>query len=216
MPSQRDLFESRYRQIAATERIGWSDDDTIADSIERIHRAIRNCTPVSLLELGCGRGNIALAFADEWQVTSIDFSPTAIRWANQLAEQQKKTATFIEGDLTNPWPFTDDSFDTVFDANCLHFFHGDHRKHFIREGHRILKPGATLIIDTIVNQPKEEHWEMLGYDPTTRSRSQNGVKMNYFTEVPELLELVTSNGFTVVSTEITQRDDDHIWLVATK
>ena len=215
MPSQRDLFEARYQHIATTDRAGWSDEETISDSIQKI-QLITNKEPKTFLELGCGRGNIALAFADQWRVTGVDFSPAAIQWANQLAEQQTKKATFIEGDLTQPWPFEDNSFDIAFDANCLHFFHGDARDHFIREAHRILKPGGTLIIDTIVNQPPQEHWAMLGYDPTSRSSTQNGVRMNYFTEIPELLNLVTTNGFTITSTEISHRDDDHIWHVTEK
>lgn len=214
MSNQRDLFELRYQHIVTTDRIGWSDEDSIAESIRRIHNL--NLKTGSFLELGCGRGNIAIAFADQWQITGVDFSPTAINWAKYFASQQVKQASFIEADLTKPWPFEIDSFDVAFDANCLHFFHGDDRNHFLREAHRILTNGGTLLIDTIVNQPIQEYWEMLGYDPITRTSTQNGVKMNYFTEIPELLDLITSNGFTVTSTEITQREDDHIWIVATK
>ena len=216
MSTQRDLFEARYQHIAATDRVGWSDEDTIANSVEKIRQIILGMQPGAFLELGCGRGNIAIAFADEWQVTGVDFSPTAVRWANQLALKTSKSATFVEADLSEDWPFGGSSFDIVFDANCLHFFHGVDRQHFIREAYRVAKPGGILILDTIVNLPAQEHWKMLGYDPLTKASDRDGVAMNYYTEVPELLQLVAGNGFTITSTEITKLDDEHVWLVATK
>jgi ubiquinone/menaquinone biosynthesis C-methylase UbiE len=218
MPSQRELFEHRYQQISKTDRVGWSDEESLPVTLETLHRLVAQNSMKSgnLIELGCGRGNIALSFADHWRVTGVDFSATAIDWARELAEKVVQQAEFIVADLVQPWPFDHLSFDVAIDANCLHFFHGDARIHFIREAHRILKPNGALIVNTIVGQPEEQHWELLNYDLNSRSTFKDGVKMNYYAEIPELIDLVQSAGFEVISTEVTRIDHDLIWLFAMK
>ena len=168
-----------------------------------------------LLELGCGRGNISLALAqDGFDVTGVDFSPTAIEWAKGLAATTSEPATFEVADLTQPWPFPGNSFDVVIDANCLHFFHGEDRVHFLAEARRVLKPSGAFLLSTIVNQPEEKDWEFLGYDPVTRSSIQHGVVMNYYTTVPELTAALEGAGFEVCYSEITNIDHELLWLVA--
>jgi SAM-dependent methyltransferase len=218
MSSQQELFEQRYKQIASTNRTGWSDEVSIIESIERVRNLIRTqgLKPGKLLELGCGRGNLALAFEDDWQVTGVDFSPTAIAWAEDLASQQTKTAKFVQGDLREPWTYPDATFELVIDANCLHFFHGMDRIHFLKEAHRVLRPSGILAIATIVNEPDEEDWDMLGYDPAPRATFKDGVRMNYYSSEQELIDLVSSSGFQIVFSEITKIDGEHIWLVARK
>ena len=250
MPNQREQFESRYAQIAKSDRAGWSDDYEAA--IER-YRSLLAKAEVSggrLLEPGCGRGNIALALAQGgFEVTGIDFSPTAIEWAKGLELETKllsstpsirptvssclnewthrslspegdmaaevgQSATFEVADLAQSWPFGDRSFDVVIDANCLHFFHGEGRVHFLAEARRVLRSGGAFLLSTIVNQPEEKDWEFLGYDSSTRTSTQNGVTMNYYTTVPELLGALEGAGFEVIYSEITNVDNELMWLVA--
>ena len=253
------------------------------------------------------RGNISLALAqDGFEVTGVDFSPTAIEWAKGLdletslgcftswmpcispssvsssvfesglndetalgrfaalpifgrelvlpeAIFKRQLASFSVADLGQPWPFEDDSFDVVIDANCLHFFHGEGRGHFLAEARRVLKTdgrefdlfdsldssnnfnlpcgmdsssaapqlslargrlGGAFLLSTIVNQPEEKDWEFLGYDSLTRTSTQNGVTMNYYATVPELLGALEGAGFGVSYSEITNVDHELIWLVA--
>jgi SAM-dependent methyltransferase len=66
---------------------------------------IRPGAPLSYLELGCGHGFGALALAasnPNWHVTGIDFSPSHIAVARELAaEAGIDNAHFIEGDLAS-------------------------------------------------------------------------------------------------------------------
>ena len=215
MSSQQEQFESRYAQIATTDRVGWSDE--YESTIER-YRDLLAKAGVSggrLLELGCGRGNVALSFASQgWDVTGVDFSPSAIEWAKRLAAEVGQAATFEVADLRQEWPFADNSFDVVIDASCLHFFHGVDRGHFLNEARRVLKPGGVFLLSTIVNQPEEKDWEFLGYDPVTRTSVQHGVVMNYYATVPELMGALEGAGFEVRYSEMTNVDHELIWLVA--
>lgn len=219
MDAQQGLFEERYSQIVGTDRVGWSDEETCQFAIEMYHRQLAavGVHGGDLLELGCGRGNIALSFARlGWEVTGIDFSPTAIRWANELAINQNLEATFVEGDLRRPWTFESESFDVVLDANCLHFFHGADRAHFLREAYRTLRPNAYFLLSTIVNQPKQEDWEFLAYDPTLRSSFREGVAMNYYAESAELMEELMAAGFRVMSSIVTTNDHELMWATLRK
>ncbi len=219
MDAQQGLFEERYAQIVGTDRVGWSDEETSQFAIDMYHRQLAavGVHGGDLLELGCGRGNIALSFARlGWEVTGVDFSPTAIRWANELAITQNYEATFLEGDLRQAWPFESESFDVALDANCLHFFHGKDRAHFLNEAKRILRPNAYFLVSTIINQPKPEDWEVLAYDPETRTSQKNGVALNYYAESAELMEELMAAGFRVMSSVVTTKDHDLMWATLKK
>jgi 2-polyprenyl-3-methyl-5-hydroxy-6-metoxy-1,4-benzoquinol methylase len=215
MPSQQELFEARYSQIAKTDRVGWSDE--YKSTIGRYQNLLNLANQQSgkVLELGCGRGNISLALAQQgFEVTGVDFSPTAIDWARNFATETGQTADFEVADLGQPWPFGHDSFDVVIDANCLHFLHGDDRVRYLAEARRVTKRGGALLLSTIVNEPDEKDWEFLLYDPHTRTSRQNGITMNYYTTVPELVYALSLAGFEVSHSEMTNIDHELIWLVA--
>ena len=219
MESQQELFEQRYVAISGAGHVGWSDADSYEKSIEILKKMLSSVGAFegSLLELGCGRGNIGLDFArGGWRVTGIDFSPAAIAWANEYAIHQNLDATFIPGDLSHPWPFESESFDVVLDANCVHFFHGEDRAHFLAEAKRVLTTTGILVISSIVNQPKEEHWEMLGYDPALRVSRRDGVVMNNYVDAPELLTEIMDAGFRILTSVVEEGDHEVMWVACRK
>lgn len=219
MFSQKDLFEKRYEQISKTDQIGWSDEITCANAIE-MYKKLLSSVGVSggkMLELGCGRGNVALSFAKYgWDVVGVDFSPTAIRWAKELAIQQRLDAEFMEGDLSQAWAFESGEFDAVLDANCLHFFHGEDRSHYLLEAFRVLKDNGTFVVSSIVNTPEEKDWESLGYDPENRVTTRDGVVLNNYRTAPELIEEVSAAGFRVLSSVIVKDEAELFWMVLRK
>ncbi|MBS1703320.1 MAG: class I SAM-dependent methyltransferase [Armatimonadetes bacterium] len=219
MEAQQELFERRYAQIAGTDRVGWSDEVTSAFAIGMFQKQLTavGLSGGDLVELGCGRGNIALAFARlGWRSVGVDFAPTAVRWAQEFATEQGLEAEFRVADLREPWPFDTESFDAVLDANCLHFFHGDNRRRFLDEAHRVLRPSGYFLVSTIVNQPDPEHWEMLRYDPDARITRQDGVPLNCYVDAPDLIGELAEAGFRVVSSVVESRDHPIMWATLRK
>jgi SAM-dependent methyltransferase len=47
-------------------------------------------------------------------------------------------------DLNGPWPWADESVDEIFTSHCVE--HLDDVIHFMREAHRVMRPGATMEI----------------------------------------------------------------------
>lgn len=215
--SQQELFESRYRQISQTDRVGWTDEIGLKEALESISKLFKT-TSISegkFLELGCGRANISLHLAQEgFSVTGVDFSSTAITWAQSLATSLRVSAELIVSDLRKAWPFEDQMFDVVFDANCLHFFHGVDRNHFYEEAKRVLHPGGIFILSTCVGFPEAEHWELLGYDPGRKVTVRNGVVMNAFLEEHEVLAELELAGFETIEKFTTRVDHDLLWVAA--
>ncbi len=69
------------------------------------------------LELGCGQGLNALLTAASnpgWRVTAIDYNPAHIAYARRLAhEAGLQNVSFLEADVTAPWPTTLPAADVV-------------------------------------------------------------------------------------------------------
>lgn len=94
-----------------------------------------------ILELGCGLGNNA-KFLQERGFTELatDLSEVAL-------ESVKNYCPGIEIrclDLTQPFPFKDDSFDVIIADLCLHYFSDQMTKKIMAEIRRVLKNGGKL------------------------------------------------------------------------
>lgn len=96
-----------------------------------------------VLDAGCGPGLYARILVDRGaQVTGVDASVEMIK----LARAHVPEATFHHGDLTQPLPFADASFELVMSALCL-----DHVRDWrpvMREFARVLVPGGRLVFST--------------------------------------------------------------------
>ena len=96
----------------------------------------------SLLDLGCGIGQYSKYFADNgFSVTAADISERAL---TKLKERSPEIKTF-QLDMTEPLPFADDAFDTVFANLSIHFFSKKDTENLIREIKRVLKSGGLFI-----------------------------------------------------------------------
>lgn len=99
------------------------------------------------LAAGDGRYNtILLRKTDEVVATDIDQNALnkLVRNTPENLRGKLKTQTF---DITEPFPFENNSLDGVFCTGTLHFFAKDQLDHIVKEIDRVLKPGGQLIID---------------------------------------------------------------------
>lgn len=163
----------------------------------------------SLLELGCGAGNLSVAFARRgYGVTGVDIAPTAIAWAQENAAQAGVSATFLEWDVLTLIPIPSESFDIALDGRCLHCIIGGDRAQFFQTAHRILKPGGILALKTMCNEVPPNLWEE--FDPSTRCLITNGIATRYIGDSNAIVQEVMAAHFRVVDVSLLppQHDQD--------
>jgi len=103
----------------------------------------------SILDIGCGRGEIALHCAQSGAlVWGLDYATAALRLARSLPSSPKMA--FQQADACN-LPFSAHSFDTVFMLDVVEHLHPDALLAALNEAWRALKPGGRLIIHTMPN-----------------------------------------------------------------
>jgi len=164
----------------------------------------------SVLELGCGAGDVVLLFADRgYAVSGIDISPTAIEWAREKAESSPSTmlgvkklkAEFAVGDVTDLGHWDDETFDVVIDGHCLHCIIGEDRKKVFAETYRVLKAGGLFYVNTMCGDPDEPEMAK-SFDPKTRCMVVAGLARRYFGRPEDILEEIKSSGFKIERQEI--------------
>jgi ubiquinone/menaquinone biosynthesis C-methylase UbiE len=96
-----------------------------------------------LLDVGCGTGWLAEHFSD---YTGIDGSPEAV------AAAQGKGRSIIQGDVHEPLPFEDATFDGVVLKDLLE--HVTDPVAVVREAHRVLKPRGRVF----ASSPDAQRW----------------------------------------------------------
>ena len=122
-------------------------DDTMA-LLERIWFAggrewIATRVRGRVLEVAVGTGSNVLLFPPDAVVTGIDVSPGMLAEARRRLTEAGRAATLLEADAQR-LPFDDASFDTVVCALGLCSIPDPATA--IREMHRVLEPGGTLLL----------------------------------------------------------------------
>lgn len=100
----------------------------------------------SILDSGCGTGEIALLFASRGhKVTGIDFLAEPITIAKQKAAERGLTATFLVMDAL-ALKEQPEVFDNVFDSGLFHVFSDGDRRRYVAGLASVLKPGGRLFL----------------------------------------------------------------------
>lgn len=103
-----------------------------------------------VVDFASGAGEWALRMAKEYphakRIIGIDNFPEAIDYANAEAQAQRRNVKFHVGDIFNPQPFEDNTFDLVNARFILSIMPADkeHWLAFVRECYRICKPGGMI------------------------------------------------------------------------
>jgi 2-polyprenyl-3-methyl-5-hydroxy-6-metoxy-1,4-benzoquinol methylase len=100
----------------------------------------------SILDAGCGTGEIALFFASQGRtVTGIDYLEEPICRAKQKAAERGLSANFLVMDALNVKEIPQ-QFDNVIDSGLFHVFSDEDRRRYVEGLATILKPGGKLFL----------------------------------------------------------------------
>jgi len=132
--------EKQYRQLLAKGYAAWTGEDFLRAKAqqEKIFNwlSFNNYLPPPgspVLEMGCGNGAMASRSLAEqgYSVWGVDFSETAIKWAENNFRQSGLNAHFIVGNVCHIGSFEDGKFEFIIDGSCLHCLIDDERNHFL-------------------------------------------------------------------------------------
>ena len=105
----------------------------------------------SLLEVGCGAGQLSMALADRFsRLVGIDLAPVRIKLAQSILRERYPglgdKLTFTSGDASTRLPFEDASFDVVLAVAVIE--HVVDVFAFMDEIVRVCRPGGCVLITT--------------------------------------------------------------------
>lgn len=137
------------RQFFDAAASGWTaryaQDAAVAARLARFRDAVqaRLSPPASILDFGCGSGDIALHLApDGYRLTGFDLSTPMIEQARR-ADTGRRVVWIVRGEHGDTLPFDDAGFDAVVTSSVLEYLPALDAT--LREFARILRPGGWLI-----------------------------------------------------------------------
>jgi SAM-dependent methyltransferase len=169
-PDQRDRWIEAYR-FTSKLRAGPS-------------RFVTQCLQLveprsSILELGCGAGIDANAFADGGHIVhATDFVPSVVE-TNRTRYRDTPNLTFAEMRIDAPYPFPDATFDAIYAHLTLHYFTGEVTREIIGEITRVLRPGGWLLF--ACKSPSDPAWGR-GVEIEPDMFELNGKVRHFFSE----------------------------------
>jgi SAM-dependent methyltransferase len=100
-------------------------------------------TPCKAVEFGCGAGNYVIYLAHRgFEVTGVDISNAAIEIARKSASEKGVTCTFVASDVLGDMPEISETFDFAYDWELLHHIFPVDRLKYVKNVHRLVKPGG--------------------------------------------------------------------------
>ncbi|SHF15212.1 class I SAM-dependent methyltransferase [Dysgonomonas macrotermitis] len=173
-PSNNVEFDQAYSSLS---HWTWSDIRIPRE----LKELIETCKPRTSLELGCGLGRFSRFVASrKVEATGVDFSAVAIYKADQRVAEDKHRPTYLVGDVTD-LKMLSEPFDVSFDVGCFHCLTSEGQQSYVKEVHRLLKPGGTHLV-----------WAL--------DQSPNDMKLS-----PEYIKKIFGNGFRLQKSQRSRR-----------
>jgi SAM-dependent methyltransferase len=137
-----DIDEIYHRM--PLDRIPWNIETPPTALVELVKSGkVRPCRTV---DLGCGAGNYAIYLGGlGFDVTGIDSSPTAIRFAREKAKRVRVICSFVVADLLGDLHEVQGKFDFGYDYELLHHLMPEDRETYVKNVASLLNPGAMYL-----------------------------------------------------------------------
>lgn len=182
MNEDKEILEKTYKKPGAV----WTSAEPPKEIVELIETGkIKSC---KVLDIGCGEGFYAIYLAKKgFDVTGIDLSENAIKYAKQNAEKEGVKIKFISMDIKDLDKIYE-KFDFIFEWALLHHIMPEKRKKYVRDASNLLnRNGKYFSVCFNEQDPKFGKEKKLRTAPKG-ARAIVGGKL-YFSSLEELKEL---------------------------
>ncbi|MGE3611198.1 MAG: class I SAM-dependent methyltransferase [Bacteriovoracaceae bacterium] len=111
---------------------------------------------LKVLELGCGRGGVGIQLARLGaDVTLVDFSPSALKQAELLFQNEGFSVKTICGDVTHPDLLIQEKYDLIVDSHLLHcLIQNPERSSYYELIRSSLSEDGIFVAETMVHRKK--------------------------------------------------------------
>jgi len=163
-------YDGHYRSLYKQGIAYWSDSpDHCEENIQHVTSRILDVRPaphgLSLLDIGCGEGHLAIPISDLGiEYVGVDYSPHAVAKGRERVSGKDASIEFKVMDALSPdRAFLKNRFDIVLDQGCLHMFVVDHdRRLYLSNIKEVMAEGGVFILS---RQERDED----AYDGEIRS-----------------------------------------------
>lgn len=153
-----ELYDARYflNDCEGHQLFAKSQGRALSPRLAKVLHLVAPKPGMVVLDIGSGRGEIALACARHGAIAlGIDYSSVALRIADQTSEQSPLSphgkAVFVQGDAS-ALPLTGQSCDVAVMSDVVEHIPDAIMDVVLREVHRVLKPGAIVVVHTLPNR----------------------------------------------------------------
>lgn len=216
-----DIYEQIYQRLYASGEPAWTGSGyprawhNLHENLTTLKDAALLPAPGSrILELGCGNGSMAsLWFAREgYQVSGVDISPTAIRWAQENFFRQGLCGDFQTADVCHLNQLPEHPFALIFDGSCMHCLTGKQREQAWHEIKRLLAVDGHFVLSSMCGEPRKEE-DRRHYNPAEYVLYRDGQPWRTLLPLPLLRQEILEQGFSIQHQQVTNNPWwDHVTL----
>jgi 2-polyprenyl-3-methyl-5-hydroxy-6-metoxy-1,4-benzoquinol methylase len=237
---QTNWWESFFEGVAARMWLQALPAEHTQREADRLARLLAAPAGAEILDVPCGAGRLSLPLADGgYRLTGVDWSSELLGHARSRDVVQQ--ITWEQRDMRDlPWS---GRFDGAFCVgNSFGYLDDEGNAAFLRAVRATLKPGGRFVLETpmvlenLLNHLQPRPWWkvddvwLLVENQYDRARARLDIEYTFVSNgrvevrrgshraytYRELLELLTSSGFTVEPAETWTRDAHSVWFVATR
>ena len=212
MQTTCSLYDTLYESAIRHGWSGWGGNDRLAQGPAQIARILAHSEVPSTgkaLELGCGEGNFCRLLAQQgYEVTGVDVSSVAIRWANEKNAKHHSQIYYIHGDLSQSDVHLPGPFDLIVDGNCLHCIRDEGRQTLLKTVYDNLSETGVFFVSSLCSQDSQTHIML-----------RDGEPYRYIPPIDGLRDEVRQAGFEILDSQLRKHPDrkyDHLNLFAGK
>ena len=193
----KEILEKTYEKPGAV----WTQSEPPIELVELVETG--KVKPCKCLDVGCGEGFYAIYLASKgFDVTAIDLSENAIKYAKQNAKDAGVDIKFIAMDVADLSEI-DEKFDFVLEWAVMHHIMPEDRRKYVNNVNNLLNEnGKYFSICFNERDPKFGGGKGLRFVPEA-SRAIVGGKM-YFSSQEELKDLFGDH-FNIIDSKILEK-----------